>query len=887
MPQAPLRPRTNYRPPPKKRGGGFGKFLLAMFVLGAAAFSYEAYRTNESPQQVWARVVNFVGGLVKPVPTPAPTPELTPTPAALPTATPIPTPQPTPVATPAPVDPLAWLHERHSRWPKEVTLSRATEFPILIGGKVVGKVKVPAGTKVALTDMGGQTIGVTYNGAPAQITVDSTDLRTIAQAEMAQPEPTSTPADLARVPVFPQPMPDSSLKPANPARQPFVHPGLLLTEADFTRMREKVNARKSPWIESWQMLEGSKQAQLNWRPRPLETVVRGGGGQNFGQLIKDIQAAYQLSLRWKISRDRRYADKALEILNGWSANLKHVVGNSDRFLAAGIYGYQFANAAEIMRTYSGWHPSDFKRFQDMMLAVFYPMNSDFLQRHNGAAITNYWANWDLCNIASMQAIGVLCDRRDIYDEAMSYFQNGKGNGAFDKMIYYVHDGNLGQWQEAGRDQGHATLGIALAGPIFETAWNQGEDWFGRDNNRFLAGAEYVAKYNLGGDVPFEFYAWGKGQKGNREEQPGVSGAARGIMRECYELVINHYTGRKGIAAPYSAQYAAKIRPEGGGGNGDQVGWGTLTFTRDPEVAQPKPSGLAVQKRGGKAVLSWWGAEGAESYNVKRASAPGGPFTTIAQGVKDILTYMDEAGENGEVFYEVTGIRDGGETQPSNVVAFTAAPELRVQLKFNETGGNAAINAVDNTSFGILQNASRGSGVEGGAVSLGEKNTSFVSLPAGVVSGLSDFTISAWVNLDSSQAWSRLFDFGDDRGQYMFLTPNRGDGMPRFEVTTVYGYNAQRIDGNTPIPTKRWVHVALTLAGHQATLYVDGVKVGENSGIDFPPFRLGATPRNWIGHSQFDADPGLAGKVDDFRIYDGALTSDEIAALAKLGARPKP
>ena len=33
------------------------------------------------------------------------------------------------------------------------------------------------------------------------------------------------------------------------------------------------------------------------------------------------------------------------------------------------------------------------------------------------------------------------------------------------------------------------------------AWKQGDDLYGYDDNRFLAGCEYVAKYNLGEDVP--------------------------------------------------------------------------------------------------------------------------------------------------------------------------------------------------------------------------------------------------------------------------------------------------------------------------------------------------------------------------------------------------
>jgi len=41
--------------------------------------------------------------------------------------------------------------------------------------------------------------------------------------------------------------------------------------------------------------------------------------------------------------------KAIEILNEWSSTLTAIEGISDRFLASGIYGYQFANAGEILR----------------------------------------------------------------------------------------------------------------------------------------------------------------------------------------------------------------------------------------------------------------------------------------------------------------------------------------------------------------------------------------------------------------------------------------------------------------------------------------------------------------------------------------------------------
>lgn len=665
----------------------------------------------------------------------------------------------------------------------------------------------------------------------------------------------------------------------------FIHPGLLHTEADFARMRAKVAAGASPWMDDWKILIANPHSQLGWRPRPTEKVIRGAvPGQNVAAFFNDVHAAYQCALRWKVSGDAAYADKAVSILNAWSGTLKEVSGNSDRFLAVGIYGYEFANAAEIMRTYPGWKAADFARFQTMMLTVFYPMNHDFLTRHNGAAITNYWANWDLCNMASIEAIGVLCDRRDLYNEALTYFKTGAGNGAMDKAVYYVHPGNLGQWQEAGRDQGHTTLGIALMGPICEMAWNQGDDLYGYDNNRFLAGAEYVAKYNLGKDVPFEPYSWGMGQKGTRQTQPGISPASRGIDRPAWELVFNHYVNRKGIAAPYTAQFAAKVRPEGGGGNFgpnsggyDQLGFGTLTFTRDPQVADPGPSGLTARLSGGAPVLSWWGAAGAASYNVKRSPKAGGPYVTIASGVKDLLTYTDTNVKPSQYFYVVTGVRDGKETEPSNEAHVSTAAELQTQLKFDETSGRKAADASGNGHTCVLNGgATWATGRNGNAVALNGVD-GYVSLPTNLTAKLSDFTISAWIYLNASQTWARIFDFGDDRGRYLFLTPN-GAGKLRFATSTVYGYNEQVIDGVAPLPTNQWVHVAVTLSGRVGTLYVNGVAVGSNPAMDFPPFQIGATPRNWIGRSQFRSDPYLNGKVDDFRIYSGALNAQEVAAL---------
>jgi hypothetical protein len=364
--------------------------------------------------------------------------------------------------------------------------------------------------------------------------------------------------------------------------QGFAHPGLLHTEADFDRMRTAVAKQRQPWLQDWQVLTANHHASLDWNPRAVPVVYRGVDrvhAQNYALLFNDAAAAYALALRWKISGDDAYAEKAVAILNAWSHTLTAIGGSSDRFLASGIYGYEVANAAEILRTYRHWKADDFHQFQSMMLTVFYPMNHDFLVHHNGAKIDHYWANWDLANMASMLAIGVLADRHDIYAEAIDDFKHGQGNGAIEHAVWKLYPNGLGQVQESGRDQGHTMLDIALLGAICQMAWNQGDDLFGYDNNRVLRGAEYAAQYNLGEDVPYTPYT------NSDVTQPVIASGGRGDMRPIWALLYNHYVVLKGLKAPHVAAYAQKAAPEGGGGDYgpnsggfDQLGYGTLTYT---------------------------------------------------------------------------------------------------------------------------------------------------------------------------------------------------------------------------------------------------------------------------------------------------------------------
>ncbi len=163
------------------------------------------------------------------------------------------------------------------------------------------------------------------------------------------------------------------------------------------------------------------------------------------------------------------------------------------------------------------------------------------------------------------------------------------------------------------------------------------------------------------------------------------------------------------------------------------------------------------------------------------------------------------------------------------------------------------------------------------------NNEYVSLPSGIMQGVTDFTISAWVNPSADTAWSRVFDFGTGTSDYMFLTLNAGGGPIRFAITTSGAGGEQQINGTGELPLNTWSQVAVTLSGSTGTLYVNGTAVGSNSNMTLNPAALGNTTQDWIGRSQYPADPYLDGEIDDFQIYHSALSASQIAALA--GGQP--
>lgn len=356
-----------------------------------------------------------------------------------------------------------------------------------------------------------------------------------------------------------------------PAPRPFVHPGLLHTQADLARMRSCVAAGREPWRSGFEALRADRCSRADWKLwGPEKTVTRSPRNASGNtEMVMDGNAAYQNALLWCVTGDEAHAKKAVEILDAWSATLTAMDG-SDVQLSAGLNGFKFVSAAELMRhTYAQWGPAGAARCERLFREVVLPPVNNFALHANG--------NWDAACIKTVMAIGVYCDDRALFNRAVRYFRFGKGNG---RLTNYVFS-EAGQCQESGRDQQHTQLGLGLLAEACEIAWNQGTNLYGEADCRLLKGFEYTARYNLGDDgVPFEPHTDTTGKYRHAK----ISANGRGALRPIYELALNHYQGRLGMPAPYTARAAARLRPEGAAHGSDHPGFGTLLFTRSAEAA---------------------------------------------------------------------------------------------------------------------------------------------------------------------------------------------------------------------------------------------------------------------------------------------------------------
>ena len=248
----------------------------------------------------------------------------------------------------------------------------------------------------------------------------------------------------------------------------------------------------------------------------------------------------------------------------------------------------------------------------------------------------------------------------------------------------------------------------------------------------------------------------------------------------------------------------------------------------------------------------------------------GPVSGISGGSFSIPSSGEEA-TNGFYCILLAATDTLGRTATNCVDIFPNPTNTEWTAYYPFDNGAADANGLFN---GSLQNGATTAAdpIRGSVLNLNGVNQ-YVSLPPGIGAMR---TFSAWVKWGGGNDWQRIFDFGVNNTSYAMLTAKANSGELRFEITPNGPAETRDLDSPNPLPTNVWTHVAVALDGRQAVMFVNGQAVAVNASVNLLPSDV-AGSANYLGRSQFSADPYFSGQMDSVQISSETLPIEEITA----------
>ncbi|MGC9941944.1 MAG: LamG-like jellyroll fold domain-containing protein, partial [Verrucomicrobiota bacterium] len=172
-------------------------------------------------------------------------------------------------------------------------------------------------------------------------------------------------------------------------------------------------------------------------------------------------------------------------------------------------------------------------------------------------------------------------------------------------------------------------------------------------------------------------------------------------------------------------------------------------------------------------------------------------------------------------------------------------------------------------------------------------TDYLQLPAGIVTNDAAVTVEAWVTIDPNQyTWANLFDFGDQdvngQSEYDIHTcVHSSDDATIAGISDSDNANVdyQFIDlgGGSSLDghTNMLVSTVFNPPAGYSAVYTNGVLAGANNSVTIQLSGV-KDVRNIVGADNWP-DPGMQGSINEFRIYDFALSPAQIEGDFQLGA----
>ncbi|MCH7919680.1 MAG: LamG domain-containing protein, partial [Planctomycetes bacterium] len=211
---------------------------------------------------------------------------------------------------------------------------------------------------------------------------------------------------------------------------------------------------------------------------------------------------------------------------------------------------------------------------------------------------------------------------------------------------------------------------------------------------------------------------------------------------------------------------------------------------------------------------------------------------------------------------------------------SASADLVAHWEFNEGSGSVAHDTSGNGHDGTINGTPQWvPGKIRGALEFDGSN--YVDIASGVTSLSDSFTITAWIKTsrigmcivsksDSNTSWA-----SQEKQFYVADPALEGQSNGGAELVG-WGCDWVRNDDTVPVSDGTWHHVCVTwdAASGEGLIYVDGENHTGNETYSGCPDNPNDTIR--IGFSPGEHSANFVGLIDDVRIYNHALTQEEIA-----------
>jgi hypothetical protein len=223
---------------------------------------------------------------------------------------------------------------------------------------------------------------------------------------------------------------------------------------------------------------------------------------------------------------------------------------------------------------------------------------------------------------------------------------------------------------------------------------------------------------------------------------------------------------------------------------------------------------------------------------------------------------------------------GGLSATQTVTVVQSSLVLTHRYSFNDSASSTnfvdSVGNADGTLFGTASLDGMGHLVlTGGAGGNSPSDDNYAAVPPHLIDNYSAVTFEFWIALGAMPTWSRVFDFGDTEGgngqNQIDCAPN--DGLSPVGVNfEVPGANV-----NLPPPLVNWTgHLVCVFdPGQYLAIYTNGVLMGINNGVGVQMSALNTT-HSYLGRSSW-GDPNGVETYDEFRIYEGAMAPNQVAA----------